>query len=133
MNSDEMFEIECSDEECYFDSETVYRQVNGKRVCQPRGDIIAELYNKIESNGGCLEADEFDWKNPGKISPSQLEQEDMKNDENTENKSTNDSEKVTENVKKTEFDFDNDFDDDQATFDTNTKVTVKNRTSQGMF
>ena len=132
MTNNEMFEIECSDEESYYEPGIVYRQVNGKRVWEPKGEIIAELYNRIESNAGTLPNEDFDWQNPGKISPSQLLEDNHKSGEGGEEKAGQDSEKIKEKETKTEFDFDNDFDDDSVP-DTNAKVTVKNRTSQGEF
>ena len=131
MSNNETFEIECSDEEDYFDPETVYRQVNGKRIWEPKGDVISELYSRLESNGGTFQETDFDWQNPGRISPSQLKESIKKSENETDLSIEGDAD--TEKDKKTEFDFDNDFDDEPNTLDSNSKVTVKSRTSQGKF
>lgn len=126
MSQNEMFEIEASDEESYFEPGTHYREVNGHRVWEPKGEIIAELYQKIEKNG-CFDDSEFDWKNPGRISPSKLKEANNGAEETATE--TVDSANKAEEKEKTEFDFGADFDDEPAAIDA--KVVVKNRPSQG--
>lgn len=113
--------VECSDEEGYFEPQIVYRtKEDGSRIWEPRGEDIVLLYEEIEAKT----FNPLDWKCPGRISPSQLDQLEAKVKANETNDSINTSQI------KSEFDFDNDFDDDDN-FGNNQNNLVTKRTNQG--
>ncbi|KAJ6220011.1 hypothetical protein RDWZM_005823 [Blomia tropicalis] len=109
VQDDSNWVVECSDEEDYFEPNIEYRTVNGIRVWEPSGEDIVRLYEEIEANG----YNKLEWQCPGRISPSQLNQDNVVNDQSDETEINDD---VNDKKDKSKFDFDIDFDDDDDQF-----------------
>ncbi|KAH7644151.1 uncharacterized protein LOC124493345 [Dermatophagoides farinae] len=133
MDSSDIW-ADCSDEETYYEPNVHYRIHpihRNVRLWEPSGMDIVTLYEQIKTNGYV----ELEWKCPGRISPSQLT-DNQQMDESNDGQRNNDKESGDqEQVEKTEFDFDNAFDDDDDDDPTNkstNRVLGKHSRSQPM-
>ncbi|OTF78282.1 PAXIP1-associated protein-like protein, partial [Euroglyphus maynei] len=135
MDSNDIW-ADCSDEETYYESNVHYRShptQRNVRLWEPTGVDIVNLYEQIKTNGYV----ELEWKCPGRISPSQLTDDDQQMNELNDAKRNDEKDEIdgNEQVEKTEFDFDNAFDDDgdgDLTLSPKNRVLGKHSRSQPM-
>ena len=121
-NTNQNWSVECSDDENYFEPSDNYRiSSDGTRIWEPSGVDIVRLYEEIEANG----FNKLEWQCPGRISPSQLNQ-----DANDGQYSQLDDSNSLTNQTKSKFDFDNEFDDASFKKTSNTRVAKR---AQGLF
>ncbi|KAH9415076.1 hypothetical protein DERP_013546 [Dermatophagoides pteronyssinus] len=112
MDSNDIW-ANCSDEETYYESNVHYRlhpSNRNVRLWEPSGVDIVTLYEQIKTNGYV----ELEWKCPGRISPSQLTDDQQMNESNDGKQNNEQESNDHEQVEKTEFDFDNAFDEDST-------------------
>jgi len=125
-NVDKNLNVECSDDENYGNSQDNFRLVDGKRIWEPTGEQIGQLYQQLESKGFI----ELRWQCPGRRSPSVHSLintiNSQKNCETSDHDTNN-----TDNLKTelNEFDFETDFNNESTI---GTKVQPRKRSNQGL-